>query len=302
MGIRDIKEYINSKRELVNAFLDSYFTPPIKPIKLNDAMVYSLMAGGKRLRPILCIASYEACGGKAEEIVSYASALEFIHTYSLIHDDLPAMDNDDLRRGRLTNHKVYGEGMAILAGDGLLTEAFAILSTTDHCSESGFMPPSSSLLRIINSVAKAAGLHGMVAGQAQDLLSEDLAPEEQTLAFIHSHKTAALIGVSVKMGAMLADAPEEAIIKLTGYGANIGLAFQVVDDVLDLTESTETLGKPSGSDERKKKMTYPSLYGIQESKKRAESLISSALACLEGFDDKAWALRDIAAYMLNRKN
>jgi geranylgeranyl diphosphate synthase type II len=296
----DLKGYLSDKRALIEDFLKGYFEPPIRPQVLNGAMVYSLLAGGKRIRPILCLASYEACGGDAKDIVAYASALEFIHTYSLIHDDLPAMDNDDLRRGKPTNHKVFGEGMAILAGDGLLTEAFHILSRMDHPTNNGFRPSAASLLRVIQDVARSAGLYGMVAGQAQDLLSEDSEPDEETLTFIHTHKTAALITASVRMGAILANAPEELLLTLTCYGTHIGLAFQVVDDILDITQETETLGKPKGSDERKKKSTYPKFFGLDGSRQRAQTLATKAIECLQPFGDKAEALREIARYLVIR--
>lgn len=297
----ELENYLRQRFELVNDFLANYFSPPIRPQRLNDAMVYSLMAGGKRIRPILCMAAYEACGGDAKEIIPYASAIEFIHTYSLIHDDLPAMDDDDLRRGKPTNHKVFGEGMAILAGDGLLTEAFSILSTQEHPYSGGYRPSKTALLRVIHDVARYAGLYGMVAGQAQDLLSENSEPDEDTLLFIHTHKTAALITTSVRMGAFLAETSEEQVLSLTKYGTNIGLAFQIVDDILDITESTESLGKPKGSDQKKKKLTYPSLYGLEESKKKADWLILKAIKALDGFSERAEPLRAIASYLADRK-
>lgn len=292
----DIKAYLKDRKKLIDSFLESYFKSQFQPEALRDSIVYSLSAGGKRIRPILCLASYEACGGRAEDIVPYASALEFIHTYSLIHDDLPAMDNDDLRRGKPTNHKVFGEGMAVLAGDGLLTEAFYLLS----CSN----PPSlscSSVLRVINEIAKASGIHGMVGGQAQDLLSENAEPDAETLLYIHTHKTAALISASVRTGGMLAGASETLLNALTAYGENIGLAFQVIDDILDVEGETELLGKTKGSDEKKKKMTYPKMYGIERSKQKAGELIDNAIKALEPFDERAEPLRAIARYLLERK-
>jgi geranylgeranyl diphosphate synthase type II len=274
-------------------------------------MVYSLSAVGKRIRPVLCIASYEACAKdnkvKAEDIIPYASVLEFIHTYSLIHDDLPAMDNDDLRRGKPTNHMVFGEGIAILAGDALLTEAFYLIADcglriADLNGQSEIINHKSKILRVIREVAMAAGAHGMVGGQAQDLLSEDAEPDAETLSFIHSHKTAALITASVRSGGILANCSDHELFRLTKYGENIGLAFQVIDDILDVEGETEVIGKPKGSDEKKKKMTYPKLYGIEKSRERAKELINGAINSLETFDEKAEPLRAIARYMLERKS
>jgi geranylgeranyl diphosphate synthase type II len=295
----DLKIYLKEKKALIDSFLGSYFSASIPPKTLNDSVVYSLSAGGKRIRPILCLAAYEACGGNAEDIVPYASTLEMIHTYSLIHDDLPAMDNDDLRRGKPTNHKVFGEGMAILAGDALLTEAFYLLSSD---SQSSIRIPQSAALKVIHEIARASGIHGMVGGQAQDLLSEDAEPDAETLTFVHNHKTAALINASVRTGGILAGCGEDALYRLTKYGANIGLAFQVVDDILDVEGETEVIGKPKGSDEKKKKMTYPKLYGLDKSKQKAKELIDNSIDALSSFDEKAEPLRAIARYLLERKN
>ncbi|GER93664.1 polyprenyl synthetase family protein [hot springs metagenome] len=299
----DIRAYLRERKTLIDAFLESYFSAPVNPKTLYNSMLYSLRAGGKRIRPILCLAAYEVCvkdsTAKIEDIIPYAAALEFIHTYSLIHDDLPAMDNDDLRRGKPTNHKVFGEGMAILAGDALLTEAFYLLSNN---TQYGYHLSHSAVLRVIREIAIAAGAHGMVGGQAQDLLSEDAEPDAETLSFIHTHKTAALITVSVRSGGILADCSDYELSGLTKYGENIGLAFQVIDDILDVEGATEVIGKPSGSDEKKKKMTYPKLYGIEKSKERAKELINAAINSLETFDEKAEPLRAIAMYMLERKS
>lgn len=302
----DIKTYLNDKRQMIDDFLMSYFAADLKPKTFHDSLVYSLSAGGKRIRPVLCIAAYEACAKdsnvKGEDIIAYASALEFIHTYSLIHDDLPAMDNDDLRRGKPTNHKVFGEGMAILAGDGLLTEAFYILSKPPIMARglSSFHPYA--IIRVIHEVACASGIYGMVGGQAQDLLSENSEPDAETLSFIHMHKTAALIAVAVRMGGILADCAEDKLVRLSKYGSDIGLAFQIVDDILDVEGETEIIGKPKGSDEKKKKMTYPKLYGLDKSKEKAEELINSAICALDIFDEKAEPLRAIARYLLKRKS
>lgn len=292
----DLKAYLNDRRQLVNVFIDNYFDSIIKPDQLKDSVTYSLSAGGKRIRPILCIASYEACGGRAEDIVPYASAIEFIHTYSLIHDDLPSMDNDDLRRGKPTNHKVFGEGMAILAGDGLLTEAFCLLSS----NPSNF--DSKLVLEVINEIATSAGIKGMVGGQAADLIYETKEPNSETLCFIHTHKTASLIRASIKVGGILAGCGDERLNSLSNYGEKIGLAFQIIDDILDVEGETEIIGKPKGSDEKKKKMTYPKLYGLDKSRQMASELIEKAIDALSLFDEKAAPLRGIARYLIDRKS
>ena len=294
----DLKAYISEKREAVDSFFNSYFKEQRKPPVLQQAMLYSLFAGGKRIRPILALASFEACGGDPAEIVPYASSIELIHTYSLIHDDLPAMDNDDLRRGKPTNHKIYGEAIAILAGDALLTEAFSILS----------YPPLSNtvkdanLLPALREIALASGLNGMVAGQVQDILSEKFDPDRETLEFIHRHKTAALIRASVMMGPILYGSSKDIMYALSEYGNNIGLAFQVIDDILDIEGDAKELGKPIGSDEKANKMTYPSLYGIEESREIARGLIASAVSSLSSFSSNADPLREIANYLLNRRS
>lgn len=290
----DLKHYVNEKRKLIEDFISNYFNPAINPSILHDSVLYSLTAGGKRLRPILCIAAYEACGGR-ENIVPYATALEFIHTYSLIHDDLPAMDNDDLRRGKPTNHKVFGEAIAILAGDGLLTEAFSILSNTTYAKIS-----PKTLLKVIYEISNAAGLRGMVAGQALDLISEGKEPDRETVEFIHLHKTAALIRASVKAGALLAETTEDNVSQFEKYGESIGLAFQIVDDILDIEGTTEEMGKPKGSDIERGKMTYPRVFGIEESRKKAKELVDTAIELLKDFGEKAEPLREIARYILKR--
>jgi geranylgeranyl diphosphate synthase type II len=295
----DIKEYLKEKGELINPFLKSYFEKPLSasvPPVIREAMSYSILAGGKRLRPILALASYEACGGRPEDIVSCASALEVIHTYSLIHDDLPAMDNDDMRRGRPTNHKVFGEAMAILAGDALLTEAFLMMLDTDGTTGKG------AVLEAIRELAIASGVRGMVGGQVQDIISEGAEPDVETLCYIHEHKTGALIAASVRLGGILAEADDEKMAALTSYGKNLGLAFQIVDDVLDVQGDAEVLGKPTGSDAEKKKMTYPALYGTEESMRMAEELIDKAIKALEPFGEKAEPLRGIARYIITRNN
>jgi geranylgeranyl diphosphate synthase, type II len=313
----DIKPYLAEKRELVDSYLRSYFHSPFSPSLLHDAVTYSLFAGGKRIRPILALASYEACGGNAPDIIPQATALELIHTYSLIHDDLPAMDDDDLRRGKPTSHKVFGEAMAILAGDALLTEAFYMMTSINP------LVPSTSIygkegkkgirgiasrkiscsviIKAMREVAFSAGIHGMVGGQAQDILSEDAVPDQKTLEFIHFHKTAALIAASVKMGPILARSRNKMMRALTNYGENIGLVFQIIDDILDIEGTPEEIGKPAGSDKRKKKMTYPVLYGINGAKQKANELISGAIDAISIFPNSADPLREIARYLLRRR-
>lgn len=275
-------------------------------------MVYSLFAGGKRLRPILALASHEVCGGDPLSIIPQASALELIHTYSLIHDDLPSMDNDDLRRGKPTNHRIFGEAIAILAGDALLTEAFSMISGQNNRyvqtgpgntggKKAGVRFRQSAINEVVRDVAKAAGLHGMVGGQAQDILAENAEPDPDVLQFIHLRKTAALIQVSVRVGALLAGSTKGRTDALTRYGEQIGLAFQIVDDLLDIEGTADELGKTPGSDRKKKKMTYPALYGPKGSRQKARELVSSALDSLNLFSREADPLRHIARYIVRRK-
>lgn len=310
----EIKTYLKEKRLLIDSFLNAYFDAAIRPEMLKNSMAYSLSAGGKRLRPILALASYEACGGNPEEIISYASALEFIHTYSLIHDDLPAMDDDDLRRGRPTNHKVFGEGMAILAGDGLLTEAFFIIAECGLRNADAkssqirrkplqlATPNPQLILTVIKELASASGINGMVGGQAADLLSENTAVDGDVLSFIHTRKTGALITASARMGAILSGADSNRLLAITQYAEAVGLAFQIIDDILDIKGDSAELGKTPGSDVRKKKMTYPGLYGIDVSMEKAESLVAGAVKALDSFNEKADPLREIARYILKRRS
>jgi geranylgeranyl diphosphate synthase type II len=292
----DLKTYLADKRELIEDYLGRYFQenrfdPPV----LYDAVKYSLFAGGKRIRPILCITAHEACGGAGGEILPQAAAFEMIHTYSLVHDDLPAMDDDDLRRGKPTNHKVYGEAMAILAGDGLLTEAFRMFSTSRTI-------PAGLLLGALRELSASAGLWGMVAGQAADIISEGKEARRETLEFIHKNKTGALLRASVTAGAILGGAAGAEMEAVTRYGQNIGLAFQVVDDILDITQSTEELGKPQGSDSARNKMTYPALYGLERSREIAKQYIENAMAALDAFGPRGLWLKAIAEYLLERTN
>ncbi|MBI5632743.1 MAG: polyprenyl synthetase family protein [Nitrospirae bacterium] len=294
----DIKSYLKDKQGLVDAFFKTYFSRQQHPPVLQEAMLYSLFAGGKRIRPILALAAYETCGGNPRDIVPYASTLELIHTYSLIHDDLPAMDNDDLRRGKPTNHKIYGEAIAILAGDALLTEAFSILSDATLSSKVSV----AHLMGALREIALASGLDGMVAGQVQDMLSENREPDGETLQFIHSHKTGALLRASVRIGPILYGSSQTSLDALTAYGDNIGLAFQVIDDILDIEGDTEEMGKTAGSDEKINKMTYPRLYGLKRSKEIARNLVADAKAALSVFSSEADSLREIADYLLTRRN
>jgi len=295
----DLKQYISDRCSLVDAALDRYLPPETElPASLHSAMRYSIFAGGKRIRPVLLLAACDAVGGSIETAMPAACAMEMIHTYSLIHDDLPAMDDDDLRRGRPTNHKIYGDAVAILAGDALLTEAFVLMSKPAHNA----VDPS-SMLMIIQEIARCAGSHGMVGGQVVDMESEgksdiDLA----TVQYIHTHKTGALMKASVKAGALAGGANPEQLQALTRYGEAIGLAFQIADDILDIEGTTEEIGKDAGSDQARGKATYPAVMGIGDAKRRAAELVEMALESLEGFDTTADPLREIARYIIARKS
>ena len=295
----DLKEYLKEKKKLVDKFLDNYLPKAdVHPKVLHEAIRYSLFAGGKRIRPILCIASCEAVGGDIDEALPAASAIELIHTYSLIHDDLPAMDNDDYRRGRLTNHKMYGEAIAILAGDALLTLAFDMLSDKELNSRLD----SDSMLSIIKILASASGSTGMVGGQAADIQASGEAVNLPEVEYIHIHKTGALIRASVCTGAIAGDASDDELSALTRYGECIGLAFQIADDILDIEGSRDEIGKDVGSDIAKEKVTFPSLIGVSESKKRAKELVEKAISSISVFDEKVEPLREIARYIVERKN
>jgi len=294
----DLKAYLAEKREMVDKALERFMPRPEGPATdLIEAMNYSLFAGGKRLRPILCIAGAEAVGGDGEKVLPAACALELIHTYSLIHDDLPAMDNDDLRRGKPTSHKVFGEAMAILAGDGLLTEAFNMLG------QLGLQGGLSAdiMKRTIGIIAAASGWQGMVGGQAVDIQSEGKDIDIKVLDYIHSHKTGALITASVVSGAVIGGATQTQIDDLTLYGEKIGLAFQISDDILDIEGSAEEMGKGTGGDSRKGKNTFPSIYGLNESKEILGRSIDSAIKSLDRFDHRADPLIQIARYIIERK-
>jgi geranylgeranyl diphosphate synthase type II len=295
----DITTYLAARRSAVDKALES-LVPPARtfPPKVFEAMRYSLFAGGKRVRPILAIASAEALGAKTAGLLPIAGTLELIHTYSLIHDDLPAMDDDDFRRGRPTCHKVFGEAMAILAGDGLLNMAFEVLSDPRRLKA----VPAGRLVAIIREIARASGVFGMVGGQVVDMESEGKDIDFPTLEYIHTHKTGALIRASVRVGALYARASEKRLKALTRYGEMVGLAFQIADDILDVVGDRKVTGKDAGSDLKKGKKTFPGFYGLDESRRRAKEVVDRALEALKGFDRKADPLRELAAFIINRVN
>ncbi len=292
----NLQSYLTERAALVESALDKYL-PVIYPETIYESMRYSVLAGGKRLRPILCLATCELMSGTIDMAMPTACALEIIHTMSLIHDDLPAMDNDDYRRGRLTNHKVYGEDIAILAGDGLLAYAFEIVAetTTNVAPE--------RLLKVVGLLGKAVGAAGLVGGQVVDLQSEGNPNiSAETLEFIHRHKTGALLETCVTTGAIIAGAHESDLQKLSRYAQNIGLAFQITDDILDITATQAELGKTAGKDLVAQKATFPSLWGLEESKIQAQKLILDAKLELSGFGAKAEPLTALADFIINRKN
>lgn len=290
-------QYLSKNKKLVDSAIiellpgeDSY------PECIHKSMHYSLLAGGKRLRPSLVIAAAEAVGGDRLAVLPFAVAAELIHTYTLIHDDLPALDNDDLRRGKPTNHKVFGEAIAILAGDALLTEAFILMT------QASSMEPISqkNILKAAHEMATAIGSGGTIGGQVVDLESEGKPIDPETLEYIHVYKTGFLIRACVRCGAMLSGATSSQLHALSRYGAHIGLAFQIIDDILDITGDEKKLGKDVGSDIDKDKATYPALYGLEESRKKAEDLIDQSIDCLQSFDNRADPLREIARFFVQR--
>jgi geranylgeranyl diphosphate synthase type II len=286
-----IKEYLADCARLVDAELDRLVPPESTPPEsIHKAMRYSLFAGGKRIRPVLCMeAARAAVGHEAASVVPVACSLELIHTYSLIHDDLPALDNDDLRRGRPTCHKVFGEAMAILAGDALLTYAFEVLARQGNA-------------RLVEELAHASGtVGGMIAGQVHDIEGEHQEPTVELLERIHLAKTGALLKASVRMGAIFATASERKLAALSRYGAHIGLAFQIVDDILDVVQSSEALGKTAGKDAAQHKITFPAVYGLEESRAMAERERERAHEALTEFGDSAQRLRELADLIIERK-
>jgi geranylgeranyl diphosphate synthase type II len=293
----DLQVYIRQKNQQINDALEKIFNLFQPNDTLIQAMKYSLMAGGKRIRPVLCLGASEAVGGKPEDALTAACAIEMIHTYSLIHDDLPAMDDDGLRRGKPTCHIAFDEATAILAGDALLTLAFETLSAT--------LPEDTRLaakwLKVIRIIATAAGCKGMIQGQMLDIASEGCKLSVGELESMHSLKTGALIEASLHCGALIADAGAHQKAMLKTYGRNIGLAFQVTDDILNVEGNPELMGKAIGTDQKHDKSTYPSILGLEASKKFAQKLIRDALKALENFDKKAEPLRSLAIYVIERK-
>jgi geranylgeranyl diphosphate synthase type II len=290
----DLSGFLDSRTAAVNAALDRFLPPAkAKPATIHKAMRYSLFAGGKRMRPALCLAAAMACGGRETDAIPLACSVECIHTYSLIHDDLPAMDDDDYRRGKLTNHKVFGDGIAILAGDALLTQAFEIAA---RCK--GWRRYSHQ--QIILELAHAAGSLQLIAGQVADLEGEGKKTSAPQLRYIHERKTSALLCGSVRLGGMSANCSAAQLRALTDFGYHVGLAFQVIDDILDVTQTSEQLGKTAGKDTRAQKATYPSIVGLAKSKKIAAELTAKAFAALKPFKGNAVALAALAEFLLQR--
>ena len=290
----NLPEYLATRVAFVDRALDLFLpAATAKPATIHRAMRYSIFAGGKRIRPALCLAAAVAAGGDEAEALPLACAVECIHTYSLVHDDLPAMDDDDYRRGKLTSHKVFGEGIAVLAGDALLTQAFEIAA---GCR--GW--PRYSHQTIILELARAAGSLQLIAGQVADLESEGKRISAQQLRYIHERKTSALLACSVRLGGMSANCTPAQLQALTTFGSNVGLAFQVIDDILDVTQTSEKLGKTAGKDPRAQKATYPSILGLDRSRRIAALLTRRAFNALRGFKGKAVALEALAEFLLRR--
>jgi geranylgeranyl diphosphate synthase, type II len=291
----NLKTYLTSRQKLIDRALDHYLPKEsVKPATIHKAMRYSLFAGGKRLRPILCLAAAETCSGKIDNALPLACALECIHTYSLVHDDLPSMDNDDFRRGRATCHKVFGDGIAVLAGDALLTIAFEIVSHTKPT-------PRYDMSILLREVAIAAGSQKLIAGQVADLEAEGKNADRAQLRYIHENKTAAILTTSVRLGAMSANADAKKLAAITKFGRALGLAFQIIDDILDVTQTTEKLGKSAGKDIAAKKATYPAVIGLEKSRAEARRLTRHAHNGLSIFGAKAEALHALANYLLERE-
>src|SRR5215475_4058678 len=289
-----MKEYLAARQKLVDEALDRLLPKAtLKPKTIHKAMRYSVFAGGKRLRPILCLAAAECCGGSVEAAMPLACAVECVHTYSLIHDDLPCMDDDDFRRGVPTSHKVFGEGIAVLAGDALLTFAFELLTLAQGW-------PRYPVREIVQELAVAAGSRHLVAGQVVDLESEGKKISQSLLNFIHESKTAALLRSSIRLGAMSANATPAQLRNLSDFGRSLGLAFQVIDDILDVTQTTEKLGKSAGKDITAEKATYPSVVGLERSREIARRLTRESHAALKPFGRKAEVLHGLADHLLAR--
>lgn len=289
-----MKSYMQRKMDLINQQLNEIYTENMALNKdLAKAMNYSLMAGGKRLRPILIMAAADALGVDGEKFLRLSTSIEFIHTYSLIHDDLPAMDNDDYRRGKLTNHKVFGEALAILAGDALLTMAFEIIATDKNVA-------AETKVKIITEMSKAAGAEGMVGGQVIDMQSENKKIDIQTLKQMHAAKTGALFCAAIRSGAILAGADEKQLANLTEYARQFGLAFQITDDILDVVGDEKTIGKSVGSDEKNHKSTYVTLGSLESAKALAQEAVDKAKASLVDFGENAEFLRALVDYLITR--
>jgi geranylgeranyl diphosphate synthase type II len=291
----DLKRYLVARQKEVDRALDRFLPKAnVPPVTIHKAMRYSLFAGGKRLRPILCLAAAEACGGKASAAFPHACAMECIHTYSLIHDDLPSMDNDDLRRGRPTCHKVFGDAIAILAGDALLTIAFEIAARGRPVSRY-------HAREIFREITEAAGSRKLIAGQVADLEAEGRRLTRAEVRSIHENKTAALLTTSVRLGAMSANATAKQLAAITAFGRALGLAFQVIDDILDVTQTSEKLGKSAGKDLAAEKATYPAVIGLEKSRAEARRLTTQAHHALESLGERARVLRALADYLLARE-
>jgi geranylgeranyl diphosphate synthase, type II len=295
----NIKDYLEQKRLEVDRFLDALTpSPATPPITLHESMRYSLLGGGKRVRPILAIAAAEALGTSSPGLMAVACSLELIHTYSLIHDDLPSMDNDDFRRGKPTNHKVYGEAIAILAGDALLTMAFDVITRPELMK--GCEPVRQ--VRILQELAFGSGNMGMVGGQVFDIQAEHQDIDLNALQNIHRHKTGMLIRAAVRMGAIAAGASDRQLDDMTSYAEDIGLAFQIADDVLNVTGTREELGKNPNTDAERGKKTYPTFYGVEGAKRLADECVARAIGRLTSFGSSADPLRDLARYITARNN
>jgi geranylgeranyl diphosphate synthase type II len=291
----DLTAYLKSRQRLIDRALDRFLPKEsTAPPTIHKAMRYSLFAGGKRLRPILCLAAAEGCRGTATAALPLACAMECIHTYSLVHDDLPSMDNDDFRRGRATCHKVFGDGIAVLAGDALLTVAFEIAARTRPTRRY-------SMAEILREIAVAAGSRKLIAGQVADLEAEGKKVSRHELRYIHENKTSAMITTSIRLGAMSANAGEKKLRALTKFGHSLGLAFQVIDDILDVTQTTEKLGKSAGKDVAAQKATYPAVIGLDASRAEARRLTKDAQGALRFFGGEAEPLRELANYLLARE-
>jgi geranylgeranyl diphosphate synthase, type II len=295
----DILRYLQEQKALVDEALARYLPGEEHyPPAIFQAMRYSVFAGGKRVRPILAIAAAEALGGTAADVLPLACALECIHTYSLIHDDLPALDNDDYRRGRLTNHKVFGEANAILAGDALLTFAFELLGDARHWQR--FVPEL--VVQVLHEVAHAIGPFGMIGGQVVDLQMEGQGIDLAALQYLHAHKTGALIRTSVRGGAILGGGSPAAVEALTHYGTHIGLAFQIMDDILDVRGDEQLMGKTLRKDDERRKATYPRLVGLTESEVRAQAAVTASIAALDTIGERGGVLRDLAQFIIARES